>query len=93
MLSTAQVRTGIPIGDDTHTLNALGNTHRFVENVTVCGDIHPTDIIRGVRDILDLYPRLVLSVFVLQAGVVIGHHLVELDARIYLCSHRRGAGQ
>ena len=87
-LLTAQVRAGVAIGNLAHAFDTLWHTHLLVEYGTVCREIHPTDVVRGVRDIGYLYPRMAFSVFINQTVLIVCHHLIQLDAGIHLCQHR-----
>ena len=89
-LLAAQIGTRVTIGNLAHTLDALRNTHLLVENGTVGGEVHSTDVVRGMGDVGNLHPGIARSVFVNQAGLVLCHHLVQLDAGIHLCQHRKG---
>ena len=88
MLAGTERCARFTIGDDAHLTHALGYTQLFVEYGAVGRDIHATDVVRRMRHVGNLYPRLILSVFVLQACAIAGHHLVDFDAFLNLSVHR-----
>ena len=66
MLTSAERCTGVAIWYDTHALHALWHTHLGIEDRAVGGDKHATDVVCRERHIGNLYPRLTLTVFILQ---------------------------
>ena len=93
VLTTADLRTWVSAGDDAHTLDALRHAHVGIEHGAVGGEVHATHVVGGERGVLQLYPCFTLSVLILNAGGVVGQHLVDANVVGSLGHHRRGACQ
>ena len=93
VLTTADLCTRVSAGDDAHTFDALWHTHVWIEYRAVGGEVHPSDVVCRERSVLHLNPCLTLSVLILDAGGVVGQHLVDANVLGSLSHHRRGACQ
>ena len=88
MLSAANLRTRVAVGDDSHPLDALRNTHLWIEYATVGREVHTTDIIGGERGVLQFYPCFAIAELVHNACSIVGKHLIDTDVFGSLSHHR-----
>ena len=90
VLPSANLSAGITAGDDAHALDAFGHAHLRVEDGTVGGEVHATDIVGGERGVLQLYPCLTVTELIHDAGGVVRQYLIDADVLGTLAEHRRG---
>ena len=93
MLAACNLSTRLTIRDNAHALDTLRNAHLRVKDASVCSEVHASDVVGGERGVLQLYPSLTSSEFILNASGVVGKHLIQTDVFGSLSHHRRGTCQ
>ena len=93
MLAACNLGARLAVWDDAHAFDTLRNAHLRVKDASVCRQVHTSDVVCGERGVLQLYPSLTLSEFILNACGIVWQNLVQAYILGSLSHSRRGACQ